>query len=57
MYDTIIWRENDIVNSLTYICIVDYSKLINWRSPLQILGVSGVLFHFYDISWGGGGIL
>ena len=35
-------------NSLTHICLVDPSILINWTSPFPILGVSGVLFHFYS---------
>ena len=26
---------------------MDLSILINWMSPFPILGVSGVLFHFY----------
>ena len=30
---------------LTHICLVDYSILINWRSPFPSYGVSGVLFH------------
>ena len=37
-------------NSLTHICVVDPSILINWNSPFPILGVSGVLFHFNSIS-------
>ena len=32
---------------LTHICQVDFSILINWTSPFPVLGVSGVLFHFY----------
>ena len=32
--------------TLTHICLVDPSILINWTSPFPILGVSGVLFHF-----------
>ena len=35
---------------LTHICPVDPLILINWTSPFPILGVSGVLFHFYSIS-------
>ena len=35
---------------LTHICLVDRSILINWMSPFPILGVSGVLFHFYSLS-------
>ena len=34
---------------LTHICLVDFSIHINWTSPFLILGVSGVLFHFYSI--------
>ena len=29
---------------------MDSSILISWTSPFPILGVSGVLFHFYSIS-------
>ena len=29
---------------------MDPSILINWTSPFPILGVSGVLFHFYSVS-------
>ena len=29
---------------------MDPSILINWTSPFPVLGVSGVLFHFYSIS-------
>ena len=29
---------------------MDFSILINWMSPFPILGVPGVLFHFYFIS-------
>ena len=32
------------------ICLVDFSILTNWTSPLPILAFSGVLFHFYLIS-------
>ena len=32
---------------LTDICLMDPS---NWTSPFPILGMSGVLFHFYSIS-------
>ena len=32
---------------LTLICQVDPSILNDWKSPIPILGVSGVLFHFY----------
>ena len=28
---------------------MDYAILINWTSPFPILGVSGVIFHFYFI--------
>ena len=35
--------------SLAHICLMDFSILINWTSPFRILGVSGVLFHFYSI--------
>ena len=31
---------------LTHICLVVRSILINWTSPVPILAVSGVLFHF-----------
>ena len=34
---------------LTNICFVDLSILISWTNPFPILGVSGVLFHFYFI--------
>ena len=34
---------------LNLICLVDFSNLINWTSPFPILGVSGVIFHFYFI--------
>ena len=34
------------LHSLTHICLVDPSTLINWTSPFSILGVSGALFHF-----------
>ena len=30
--------------------LVDLSILTNWTSPFPILGVSGVLFHFYSFS-------
>ena len=26
---------------------MDFSILINWTSPFPIIGVPGVLFHFY----------
>ena len=29
---------------------MDYAILMNWMSPFPTLGVSGVLFHFYDTS-------
>ena len=29
---------------------MDFSLPINWTSQFQILGVCGVLFHFYSIS-------
>ena len=35
--------------SLSHICLLDFSILINWTSPFRILGVSGVRFHFYSI--------
>ena len=35
--------------TLTHICLVDLFILINWKSPFPILGVAGVLFHFYSI--------
>ena len=49
---TISQSSDFLVNflSLTYICLVDPSTLISWMSPFPILGVSGVLFHFYSIS-------
>ena len=34
---------------LIHICLVDLSVLINWTSSFPIVGVSGVLFHFYFI--------
>ena len=39
-----------MVKRLTHICLVNPSILINWTIPCPILGVSGVLFHFYSIS-------
>ena len=36
--------------SLTHMCQVDLSILINWTSQFPNLGVSGVLFYFYSIS-------
>ena len=36
----------------THICLKDFPILINWTSPVPILGVSGPLFHFYYISNG-----
>ena len=38
-----------LTSHLTHICLVDPSFLINWTSPFPILGVPGVLFHFYSI--------
>ena len=35
---------------LTHISLVDMSILTNWKSLFPILGVSGVLLHFYSIS-------
>ena len=35
---------------LTQICVLDFSILINWMNPFPIVGVSGVLSHFYFIS-------
>ena len=35
---------------LTLQCLVDSSALINWASPLPLLGVSGIFFHFCFIS-------
>ena len=35
---------------LTHICLLDPSILFYWTSPFPILGVSGILFHFYSIS-------
>ena len=34
---------------LTHICQMDLSILIIWRSPFQIVGVSGEHYHFYLI--------
>ena len=43
-----IWERNIVSKFLlTHICLVDYAILINWTSPFPILGVSGVLFHFF----------
>ena len=39
-----------ITAKLTHICLMDFSIFINWTSLFRILGVSGVLFHFYSIS-------
>ena len=39
-----------MIHFLTLIRLVDPSILISWTSPFPILGVSGVLFHFYSIS-------
>ena len=36
--------------TLTHICQVDPSILINWMSPFPIIGVAGEHFHFYSIS-------
>ena len=36
--------------TLTHLCLMDLSILINWTSPFSILGVSDVLYHFYSIS-------
>ena len=36
----------DIVYIFTHTCPVDPSIVINWTSPLPILGKAGVLFHF-----------
>ena len=45
-------RETDKMGIwwLTHICLVDYSILMNWTSPFEILGVSGVCFGFYCTS-------
>ena len=45
-----LWKLHSSEMLLTHICRVDPSILINWTSPLPILGVSGVRFHFYSIS-------
>ena len=37
-------------DALIHVCQVYFSILINWTSPFPVLGVSGVLFHFYSIS-------
>ena len=34
------------VSSLTHICMVVSSILINWKCPLPVLGVSGVFVSF-----------
>ena len=34
---------------LTHICPVEFSIVIKWTSPFPVLGMSGVLFHFYSI--------
>ena len=33
----------------TQISRVDFPIIINWMSPLSLLGASGVIFHFYFI--------
>ena len=43
-------KEFCFVEVLTHVCLVDQSILINRTSPFPILGVSGVLFHFYSVS-------
>ena len=61
LYDTLRWKDAECIYSLmrvvrvcvkchlTHICLVDPSILIKWTSLLPVLGVSGVLFHFYFI--------
>ena len=44
---SIVWGNKH--PSLTHICLVDFSILIKWMSLFPVLGVSGVLFHFYSI--------
>ena len=44
------WTPCFLGSCLTHICLVDRSILINWMSQFLILGVSGVLIHFYSIS-------
>ena len=39
-----------IIRYLTHLCLANFPILINWMSPFPILGLSGVLFHFYSIS-------
>ena len=36
--------------SLTHICLVDPSILINWTRPFPILEMSGLRCHFYSIA-------
>ena len=44
------WYNRMYQPQLTYICLVDWSILINWTNPFPVLGVSDVRFHFYSIS-------
>ena len=42
-------RASGVNQTLTNICLMDFSLLINWTIPFQILGVSGsfgVFFHY-----------
>ena len=43
-------RQLVLDGKLTHICLVELSILMNWTSSFPILGVSGVLFHFYSVS-------
>ena len=49
IYPCLYMSERLTLIFLTHICPVDYSILINWSSPFPILGVAGVIFHFYLI--------
>ena len=48
-WSNILQVYKDVKSNLTHIRLEDPSILINWTSPFPILGVSGVLFHFYSI--------
>ena len=41
--------EFQIFRYSTFFGQVDFSIIIKWTSPFPILGVSGILFHFYSI--------
>ena len=43
-------EKSQDLKSLTHICPMDFSILMEWTNPFTILGVSGELFHFYWIS-------